>query len=217
MSTASPGHLGGKRVGRDDLAAFASSDAGDRVDAHLGDGVWVGARDLLDLDAALDAGDTQVRAVGAVDEEGEVVLLGDVGRRCQQHPVDRVPLDVHAEDLLDLAHRVVGVLRELHPTGLATTAGFHLRPSRRRGHQGLSGRARLGRLAYDLAQRDRHAVLGESTFAWYSIRSTGPPSGCVAAITRERIGDTSPTSGRISRVTHGAHEVSPDAVRPVRR
>ncbi len=96
----------GREAGRlDDLAGLGVVDADERVDADLGDRVGVLVRDDLDLDAALGAGDAEVLPGGAVDEVGEVVLLGDVGGRRDQHPVHGVALDVHAEDVAGLGRR----------------------------------------------------------------------------------------------------------------
>ena len=115
----------------------------------------------LDLDAALGGGDAEVVAVGPVDQEGEVVLLGDVGRGRDQHAVDGEALDVHAEDLARLRDGVLRVLGQLHATGLAAAAGLDLGldhdPAALRlgGCLGLLGRGDHG------AHRDRDVVLGE--------------------------------------------------------
>ena len=127
----------------------------------LRDRVGVLVRDDLDLDAALGAGDAEVVAVGAVDQEGEVVLLGDVGGRRDQHPVDGEALDVHAEDLARLGDGVLGVLRQLHAAGLAAAAGLDLRLDDDAAALGLGrGLGVLG-LCDDGADRHRHVVLGE--------------------------------------------------------
>ena len=90
--------LGELRLGRD-LARLRGVDAGAGVDRDLLHGVGVGLGDLLDLDAALDGRDAEVLPVGAVEQEGEVVLLHRRRRRGDQHPVDRQPLDLHPEDV----------------------------------------------------------------------------------------------------------------------
>ena len=83
------GERGGELRLGDDRAGLVLVDAGAGVDRDLLDGVGVGLGDLLDLDATLDAGDAEVLAVRAVEQEGEVVLLRDVGGRSDQHAVAR--------------------------------------------------------------------------------------------------------------------------------
>ena len=121
-SATSAGNLGR----RDDLGGLRVVDADLRVDRDPGERVGVLVRDDLDLDAALDAGDAEVVAVGAVDQEREVVLVLDVRGRRDQHPVHGVALDVHAEDVLGAGHGVLGGLGELDAAGLAAATGLHL-------------------------------------------------------------------------------------------
>ena len=131
--------------------------------AHLqvGGHVQRGDVDLLDLDTALDARDAEVVAVGPVDQEGEVVLVRDVGRRGDQDPVDGVALDVHAEDRARLLDGLVGVLGELDAAGLAATTGLHLRLDDHPAAVLLRGGSRVLRLLHDGAEVHRHVVLGE--------------------------------------------------------
>ena len=76
----------GSSASVDDLAGLGLVDTGARVDRDLLDGVGVGLGDLLDLDTALDAGDAEVLAVRAVEQEGEVVLLLDASRPGRSAP-----------------------------------------------------------------------------------------------------------------------------------
>src|SRR5699024_2335864 len=72
------------------------------------------------------AGHHQVATLGAVQQQREVVLLGDLGPGGNHHPVGGVPLDVHAEDLTGTLGGLVGGLGDLHPAGLAAPADLHL-------------------------------------------------------------------------------------------
>ena len=107
---------------RDDLPGGCLVDALGGVDGNLGHLLRGLVRDLLDLHTAGDAGDAQERAVGPVEQVGEVVLLGDVGRRGDHDLVDRVALDVHAEDRGGVRLRLLGVVGELDPARLAPAA-----------------------------------------------------------------------------------------------
>ena len=63
--------------------------------------------------------DAEVLAVGAVEQEGEVVLLLRRRRRGDQHPVDRQALDLHPEDVRRRARTASsGVLASLTPPAL---------------------------------------------------------------------------------------------------
>ena len=152
------------------VAGLRLVDAGARVDRDLLDGVRVGLRDLLDLDTALDAGDAEVLAVGAVEQEGEVVLLLDARGRRDQHPVDGQALDLHPEDGLGVRLGLVGGLGQLDAAGLAAAAGLHLRLDDADAEL-LGGGARLRGRGRDDARRARHV------HAWRRAPSPGTPSG----------------------------------------
>ena len=114
-------------AGGDDLGGLRPVDAGDRVDRDAGQRVGALDGELLDLHAALGGAHREERAVGAVQQEREVVLLGDVAGLGDQHAVHDVALDVEAEDRLGLLARLVGGLGQLHAAGLAAAAGLDLR------------------------------------------------------------------------------------------
>ncbi len=155
------GDLGGEAGRRDDLGGLRVVDADLRVDGHLGERVGVLVRDDLDLDTTLDAGDAQVVAVRAVDQEREVVLVLDVRRGGDQHPVDGEALDVHAEDVLGAGDGLLRVLGELDAAGLAASSGLDLGLDDDAPALLLGGcRGVLG-LLDDGADRHRHVVLGE--------------------------------------------------------
>ncbi len=135
-----------------------------RVDGHLGEPLGLGRGDLFDLHAALDRAHRQVGAVGAVEQEGDVVLLGDVAGLGDQQLLDDVALDVQAEDVLRVGERVVGGGGVLHAAGLAAAAGLDLRLD----HDGLAdflgdGLGALGGVGHP-TRRGGHVVLGEQLF-----------------------------------------------------
>ena len=121
------GQLGGEAGFRDDLVGLGLVDAGQRVDRDLGEGLGALDRELLDLHAALDGAHGQVVAVRAVQQHGEVVLLGDVGALGDHDLVDGVALDVHAEDGGGVLEGLVRGLGDLDAAGLAAAADLHLR------------------------------------------------------------------------------------------
>ncbi|VXB31501.1 Predicted hydrolase or acyltransferase (Modular protein) (fragment) [Curtobacterium sp. 8I-2] len=112
---------------RGDLERRGLVDAGQRVDLDPGECLGLLDGELLDLHAALDAGEREVGAVGPVEQHGEVELLGDVGTLGDHDPLDGVALDVEAEDGLRVFEGLVRGLRDLDAAGLAATADLHLR------------------------------------------------------------------------------------------
>ncbi len=77
------------------------------VDGDLGEALGLGCGDLFDLHAALDRAHGQVGAVGAIEKEGDVVLLRDVTGLGDQQLLDDVALDVEAKDVGGMGLRVV--------------------------------------------------------------------------------------------------------------
>ena len=90
--------LGREVRGDRDLARLLEVDAGDRVDLDARERLGLLDRELLDLHAALDAREREVRAVGPVEQHREVELLRDVGAARDHDALDDVALDVEPED-----------------------------------------------------------------------------------------------------------------------
>src|SRR6476661_661289 len=118
--------LGVEPCGLDDLGGLGRVDAGVGVDRDAREGLGALDRELLDLHTALLAAHREVGAVGPVEQDREVVLLGDARALGDHHGAHGVALDVHAEDGLGVLLRLVGALGDLHAAGLAATAGLHL-------------------------------------------------------------------------------------------
>ena len=146
------GDLSGKMCGRDDLACLRIVHSGDGVDGHLGQRVRAFYGELLDLHAALVGRHREERAVGTVQEVGDVVLLLDLGAGVDEHAVHRVPLDVHPEDLLGRRSRVVGRLGDLHTACLAAATDLDLRLDHRDAAEAFGDRSRFVRCGRDLAE-----------------------------------------------------------------
>ena len=101
--------------------------ADERVDVQRRQRLRALGGDLLDVHAALRGEHHERRLRRAVEDDGGVVLAGDVGRLLDPQLVHGVAADVHPEDRRGvLAHRV-GVVGELDPAGLAAAADLHLR------------------------------------------------------------------------------------------
>ena len=99
---------------------------------------------------------------GPVEQDREVVLLGDPRALGDHHPVDGVALDVHPEDLGRAVGGLLRVAGQLDAAGLAAAAGLDLgldddRPAA----ELLGGRAGLVRRRGDLGVQHRYAVRGE--------------------------------------------------------
>ena len=116
----------GEAGGGDDFVGLGLVDAHGRVDRDLGQGLGALDGELLDFHAALDRAHGQVVAVGPVQQDGEVVFLGDVRTLGDHHLVDGVALDVHAEDVGGVLKRLVGGLGDLDAAGLAAATGLDL-------------------------------------------------------------------------------------------
>ena len=129
----------------DDLASLGLVDPDLGVDGHLGQRVGPLDGQLLDVHAALLAAHGQVGAVGPVEQQREVVLLGDLGSGRDHHLPDGVALDVHAEDALGRFGCFAGRPHDLDAAGLASAPGLDLRLDD--DHAAASGPDRLGRSA----------------------------------------------------------------------
>ena len=148
-------------VERPEALAKIPVDACDRVDRDARQCVGPLDGQLLDLHAALGRAHGQERAVAAVEQEGEVVLLGDVGGLGDQHAVHGVALDVHAEDRGRLLARLLRGVRELHPARLAAAARLHLGLDDDGRAQLRRGRCRRLRVFHGATRQHRHSVSGE--------------------------------------------------------
>ena len=153
--------LGREAGQRRDLAGERLVDALTGVDRDLGDLLGRLVRHLLDLHAAGHAGDAQERPVRPVEQVGEVVLLGDVRGRGEHDLVDRVALDVHAEDVPCAGLGLVGVPGQLHPAGLAAAADLDLGLDDDPAAESLRDGPGLGRGGGDPAAQHRQPVPGE--------------------------------------------------------
>ena len=122
-------------------------------------------RDLFDLDAALGRQHAEVLLGGAVEGEGGVVLLGDVGRLLDPQAAHDVALDVEAEDVVGVRAGLVGVGGELDAAGLAPTAHVHLGLDHHRVAEPLGGGDGLVHGERHLTGRDRDAVAREELLA----------------------------------------------------
>ena len=111
----------------DDARSSRFVHAFDGVDAHEREGFRPGRGHLLDIHSALDTRHGEERAIRAVEEEGDVVLLGDVGGLGDEDTAYDVPLDVESEDVVGARLGLVGGGRELDASGLATAARLDLR------------------------------------------------------------------------------------------
>jgi hypothetical protein len=120
------GHLRRESRGLDDLNGLAGIDAGDRVHRHLGQRLRCRRCHLLDIHPALHAGHREEGAMGAVEDERQVVLRNDVARRCHQHAVHGVTFDVHAKDRRRFTLRLLRRGGQLNAAGLAATPGLDL-------------------------------------------------------------------------------------------
>ena len=167
--------------GGDDLLGLRPVAAGERVDGDPGQRLGPLDRELLDLHAALLAGHRQVGAVRAVQQERDVVLLGDVGGTGDEHLMDDVALDVQAQDGLGL---LGGLLRrggELHATGLATAPGLHLGLDDDCRTDPLGGGTSVRGGPYDLARLRRDAVRPEEVLGLVLVQIHAGPALSVVA------------------------------------
>ena len=172
-SSAASGSLAATAISR----ALAGRHPVERVDRDPGQRLRLGGGNLLDLHAALAGGHREERPVGAIQQERRVVLLCDVARLLDQDLVDRVALDVHAEDLARLGLRVVGSVGDLDAAGLAAATGLDLRLDHdATAELGRDGASLLGSRGY-LAGRDRHAMCGEE-FLRLVFEEIHAPSSC---------------------------------------
>ncbi|MBE1491598.1 hypothetical protein H4W31_007236 [Plantactinospora soyae] len=136
-------------------------EAGGRVDLEPGQRLRVLGRHLFDLDPALPGGQGEERALGPVEQQGDVVLVDDLAGLGDQHLVHGVALDVHAQDVGRDVTRRVRAVGQSDSAGLASAAGLHLGLDHYASADLGGGRVGLVRGAGDTVAADRYAVLGE--------------------------------------------------------
>jgi hypothetical protein len=129
------------------------------------DGIGVRPGRFLDLDAALRRCDHRDRLAGAIQDEAQVVLLGDLRRRRDQHGSHGDALDIQAQDLASPLRRFVRGGGELDPTRLAATAHQHLRLDHHRSADALRRGASLVGRRGGFAGEEWHAVAREDLLA----------------------------------------------------
>ena len=199
----------------DDLGRLGLVDAGAGVDRDLLDGVGVGLGDLFDLHTALDARDAEVGPVGAVEQEGEVVLLLDRRAGDHEHPVDREALDLEVEDRAGGLLGLLGRLRDLDAAGLAAAAGLDLGLDDDDATDLLRGRASVLGGLDGLAECAGHSVLGEELLrlVLHQVHCSPSPLFCSTSLGGIRASHPSPASGVTTRVGRLAGDRQP----PLRR
>src|SRR5690606_37812238 len=99
--------------------------------------------------------------IGAVEQEGDVVLLGDVRGTCDQHLLDNVSLDVEPEDGARLLLGVGRAVSEFDASGLAAATGLDLGLHNHRAPDSVGGGTGGLRLGDDFTGLCGDTVLGE--------------------------------------------------------
>ena len=141
--------------------------------------------DRLDVHPALGGDHRQQLLLAAVEDHRGVVLGGDVGAALDpdlvdpERPLAVRPDDVHAEDRVGVGARLLGVLGDLDPAGLAAAADQHLRLDRAGVADTLGGGDRVLDRGGDLATGHGDAVLGEQLLALIleKVHGGGTPRG----------------------------------------
>ncbi|CNI07156.1 Uncharacterised protein [Mycobacterium tuberculosis] len=100
--------------------------ADQRVNLDLCQCLGALSSELLNFHTAFYRAHCQVGAVCTVQQEGEVVFFGDVCAVSDQHAVNGVALDVHAENCLSVLVSFFGGLCELNAASLTAAAGLNL-------------------------------------------------------------------------------------------
>ena len=108
------------------LLGLSLVQADQRVNLNLSQRLGTLSCQLLNFHTAFNRAHCQVGAVCTVQQEGEVVLFSDVCAVGDQHAVNGVALDVHAENCLSVLVSLFGGLCELHAAGLTAAAGLNL-------------------------------------------------------------------------------------------
>ena len=152
------------------------------VDAGGGDGYLcqrfrLFLSQLFDFHAAFYRTHRQVLAVGAVQQDREVVFLVDICTGSHHHAVDRVPLDVHSQDRVGVFKGLVRRTRQFHPASLAAATGFHLGldDSQTGAQLRESGFGFFGGVG-NFARQNRNLVLGKQIACLVFVKIHAVPS-----------------------------------------
>ena len=119
-------HLGGKMALLGDRTGEGHVDTLNGVHRDLGQPIRLGGGHLLDLHPALHRAHGEVGAVGPVEQEGDVVLLGDVAGLGHQQFLHDVALDVQAQDVRGVGEGVVRGGRVFDTPRFAATSRLDL-------------------------------------------------------------------------------------------
>ena len=101
----------------------------------------------------------------AVEGDGEVELAGDGDALLEQHALDALPADRHAEDRVERLLELVAVAHDAHAAGLAPAAAQHLRLDGERPAETAGRSPSLLDAAHELRRQHRDAELGEELLA----------------------------------------------------
>ena len=120
------GQFRGEACCCNDLVGLGLVDANGRVNGDACQCLGALNGELLDFHAAFNRAHGQVVAVGAVQQYGEVELLGNVCALGDHDLVHGVALDVHAENVGCVLECLVGGLCDLDAAGLAAASDLYL-------------------------------------------------------------------------------------------
>jgi len=161
-----PGHeVEGNPGGEGQPAAVKSLEADQRVHVEGGQRLRLLRGHALDVDAAPGREHDQRRFGAAVEDDGGVVLVGDLHRLSHPDLVDGEPADVHAEDRGRVLTGLLLVTGELDPARLAPAARQHLRLDHARIAELAGRRDRLGDGGHRASGLKRDPVAGEQLLA----------------------------------------------------
>ena len=109
-----------------DLGGNVFIDADLGVQANAGQSLGMLARQGFNIHAALRRAQCKFAALGAVQQDREVELFGDIRARSNEDRVDGVSLDIHAQNCFGLFARFFCAASQLYATGLAAAADLDL-------------------------------------------------------------------------------------------